>query len=46
MNRQTARELDPSSWPAFDASALHNPQQAIYFARHQAQSNSTSPTYR
>lgn len=36
MNRRTARELDPSSWPAFDASALRNPQRAIYFARHQA----------
>jgi hypothetical protein len=36
MNRRNVRELDPSSWPAFDASALRNPQRAIYFARHQA----------
>lgn len=36
MNRRTAPDLDPSHWPVFDASALRNPQRAIYFARHQA----------
>ncbi|WP_213956822.1 hypothetical protein [Variovorax sp. dw_954] len=36
MNRRPTPELDPSSWPAFDASALRSPQRAIYFARHQA----------
>jgi len=36
MNRRFARELDLSSWPAFDASALRNPQRAIYLARRQA----------
>ena len=36
MNRRSARDLDLSSWPAFDASALRNAERAIYFARHQA----------
>lgn len=36
MNRRTTRELDPSSWPAFDTSALSKQQRKVFVARRKA----------
>lgn len=36
MNRRIVREVDPSSWPTFDAAALTEPQRKAFLARRQA----------
>ena len=36
MNRRTARTMDPSSWPAFDTSALSKQHRKVFVARRKA----------
>ena len=36
MNRRAERTLDPSSWPAFDTSALSKQHRKVFGARRKA----------
>ena len=36
MNRRTERTMDPSSWPAFDTSALSKQHRKVFVARRMA----------